>query len=73
MNADGTDVQQLTYFNTPSSPESSPQYADDMFPSWDLAGDQILVQMGGPDEPVPGGNSTWIVKFAGACGGSATQ
>jgi len=71
MNADGTDVQQLTDFNNPSSPEYTPQFGDAMYPEWNLSGTQLLVQNGTADDPVTGGNSTWLVNFAGACGGTA--
>jgi Tol biopolymer transport system component len=73
MNSDGTGVQQLTYFNTPSSPEYTPQFADAMFPTWSLDGSQLLIRMGTADDPVPGGNSNWMVNFQGACGGQASQ
>jgi uncharacterized protein (TIGR03437 family) len=73
MNSDGTGVQQLTYFNTPGSPDYTPQFADAMFPVWNLAGTQLMVQNGTADDPVAGGNSTWLVNFQGACGGQMSQ
>jgi len=73
MNSDGSQVQQLTYFNTAGSPEYTPQSGDALFGLWNLDGTQILVQNGTSDDPVPGGNSTWIVNFEGACGGQAIQ
>ena len=67
MNADGTDIEQLTSFNA----DGVPQFADAMFPTWNLAGTQIFVQNGATDLPVPGGNSAWVVNFEGNCGGAA--
>jgi uncharacterized protein (TIGR03437 family) len=72
MSANGTDVQQLTYFNTPGSPEYTPQFGDAMYPRWNLAGTQLLVQNGTADDPVTGGNTTWTVNFQGACGAQAS-
>jgi Tol biopolymer transport system component len=73
MNSDGTQVQQLTFFNTPGSAEYTPQFADAMYPTWNLAGTQLLVQNGTADDPVAGGNSTWLLTFQSACGGQASQ
>ena len=73
MNSNGTGVQQLMYFNTPGSPEYTPQFDDATYPLWNLDGTQLLVQNGTADDPVPGGNSTWMVNFQGACGGQASQ
>jgi Tol biopolymer transport system component len=73
MDSNGTNVQQLTYFNTPGSPESAPQFGDAMFPTWNLSGTQLLVENGTADLAVPGGNSKWMVNFQGACGGPAAQ
>jgi uncharacterized protein (TIGR03437 family) len=70
MNADGTGVQQLTRFNDPSAPEYSPQFGDAMYGEWNLDGTQLLIHNGTPEIQVSGGNSTWLVTFAGACGGS---
>jgi len=68
MNADGTNVEQLTNFNA----DGVPQFADAMFPMWNLAGTQLYVQLGGgADLPVPGGNSAWLINFQGNCGGAA--
>jgi uncharacterized protein (TIGR03437 family) len=67
MNSDGTNVEQLTSFNA----QGVPQFADALFPTWNLAGTQIFVQSGGADLPVPGGNSAWLVNFQGNCGGTA--
>lgn len=68
MNANGTDVEQLTWFNDPSSPEHSPQFADALFAEWNLAGTELLVHNGVPNIRIPGGNSTWLLTFNGACG-----
>ena len=69
MNSDGTDVQQLTWFNTPGSTDSAPQYADWLWPEWNLTGNEIAINNGLDSVlQVPGGNSTWLVTFNGACG-----
>lgn len=67
MNANGTGVQQLTWFNFPGQ-ESTPQFGDAMFAEWNLAGTQLLIHNGTPEIQVPGGNSVWLLTFAGACG-----
>lgn len=64
MDANGTGVEQLTWFNTLSSPE----FGDAMFGEWNLAGTQLLIHNGTPEIQVPGGNSVWLLTFAGACG-----
>lgn len=69
MNANGRDVQQLTWFNDPSSPEHSPQFSDALFPVWGTDGSSLMVQDGTPQIQVSGGNSTWLLHFAGDCGG----
>jgi len=69
MNSDGTDVQQLTRFNDPQAPEHVSQYGDAMYGEWNLEGTQLLIHNGVPEIQVPGGNSAWLVTFAGACGG----
>jgi Tol biopolymer transport system component len=69
MNADGQNVQELTWFNTPGSADAAPQYADWLFPEWSLAGNEIVVNDGVDSVlQVPGGNSTWLVTFNGTCG-----
>jgi len=72
MNSDGTGVQQLTTFNTPGAGDAAPQFGDAMFPEWSLDGKQLLVHNGTDEIQVPGGNSTWTIQFAGACGGSGS-
>lgn len=69
MNSDGTGVQQLTRFNDPDAPEHAPQYGDAMFGRWNLEGTQLLIHNGVPEVQVPGGNSSWLITFAGPCGG----
>jgi len=71
MNADGSGVQQLTHFNDPSSPEYTAQFGDALYAVWSLDGTQLMIYNGTPEVLVPGGNSTWLLQFAGACGGSA--
>ena len=70
MNVDGTDVQQLTHFNDPSSPEYSPQFGDALYAIWSLDGTQLMIYSGTAEVQVPGGNSQWLLTFTGACGGS---
>jgi Tol biopolymer transport system component len=69
MNANGTGVQQVTWFNTPNSPYSAPQFGDTMYAEWNLAGTQVLIHNGAPEIQVPGGNSIWLITFGGTCGG----
>ncbi|HYB45164.1 MAG TPA: hypothetical protein VEC92_01455, partial [Nitrososphaerales archaeon] len=69
MNANGTGVQQLTWFNTPGSPDFAPQFGDTMYAEWNLSGTQLVIHNGTPEIQVPGGNSEWLITFAGACGG----
>lgn len=69
MNANGTDVQQLTWLNDPNSPEHSTQFGDDLLPVWSPDGTSLTVQNGVPQIPITGGNSTWLLQFSGNCGG----
>lgn len=70
MNANGMGIEQLTHFNDPNSSEYSPQFGDSMYTEWDLNGTQLLIHNGGAEVSVPGGNSVWLVTFAGPCGGT---
>lgn len=69
MNSDGTGVQQLTRFNDPTAPEYSPQFGDALYGEWNLMGTQLLIHNGSLEIQVSGGNSAWLITFAGACGG----
>ena len=68
MNADGTGIQQLTRFNDPTAPEYSPQFGDALYAQWSIHGTQLLIHNGSNEISVPGGNSAWMLTFAGACG-----
>ena len=71
MDSDGKNVQELTWFNDPSSPEHTAQYADAVYPTWNLAGTELMVENGETVPAlveIPGGNSTWLIHFNGVCG-----
>lgn len=70
MNANGSDIQQLTWFNDPNSSDYTPQYSDSMYSEWSLNGTQLLTHIGYPEIQVAGGNTAWLTTFAGSCGGS---
>ena len=71
MNSDGTGVQQLTHFNTPSYAEYSPEKSAAGTPEWSADGRQIII-----DDLFLGARypqRRWFkITFSEACGGRVT-
>ena len=67
MNPDGSDVEQVTHFNTPGYPEYSPSRSVAAGSSWSPDGTQLLVEqlLSVTDYPQ---DQDWLVTFNGQCG-----
>ncbi len=78
MDANGQNVQQLTYFNSPVPPPSSPAHPEwspgqvslAVDPQWSVDGARLLLTQGivNPLTGFPTSGKQWLVTFAGACG-----
>lgn len=68
MNSDGTNVQQLTHFNTPGYAESSSERSFAAIAQWSPDGSQMVVGQNFLDNGL-GRSKQWLLTFAGKCGG----
>ena len=66
MNADGSDLQQLTHFNEPGHPESQPRSTVAAVAQFVSDGSRSFATVMAPDYSF--GKTNWVIAFEGTCG-----